>query len=88
MQLTEADVARLDGQHDWSQFPTVRQVMGQQGWSREEVWAQVRAGAYVAYRHPSGGRWEWRLQPVQALADPPAVGAGRVLGNILPESEG
>lgn len=62
VRLTGADVARLDGQHDWRRFPTVRQVMREQGWSRAETWAHVRAGAYLAYRHPTGQHWEWRLQ--------------------------
>ena len=62
VRLTDADRARLDGRHDWSQFPTVRQVLRQHGWSRATVWEAVRAGRYVAYRHPSGKHWEWRLQ--------------------------
>lgn len=64
VRLTDVDVARLDGKHDWSQFPTVRQVMRQQGWSREAVWDAVRAGRYIAYRHPAGAHWEWRLEQV------------------------
>ncbi len=64
VRLTDADRRRLDGQQDWSQFPTVRQVMRQRGWSREEVWEAVRAGSYVAYRHAIGRRWEWRLRRV------------------------
>lgn len=75
VRLTAADVARLDGRHDWSGFPTVRAVMREQGWSRAEVWARVRAGEYVAYRHPTKQRWEWRLHaregaPALALPGP------------------
>ncbi len=62
VRLTVADVARLDGQHDWCRFPPVRQVMQERGWSRAEAWAHVRAGEYLAYRHPAGQHWEWRLQ--------------------------
>lgn len=71
VRLTPADLARLDGVHDWRCFPTVRQVMREQGWSRAEVWARVRAGEYVAYRQPTRQRWEWRLQAQQAIATTP-----------------
>jgi len=70
VRLTAADTARLDGCHDWSRFPTVRQVMRERGWSRAELWARVRAGEYGAYRHPTRQRWEWRLQ---ARQEPPSV---------------
>jgi DNA invertase Pin-like site-specific DNA recombinase len=73
VRLTAADAARLDGRHDWRRFPTVRQVMRDQGWSRAEVWARVRAGEYVAHRHPTRQRWEWRLQ--QAPPEPPSTTA-------------
>ncbi|HET8629153.1 MAG TPA: recombinase family protein, partial [Thermomicrobiales bacterium] len=65
VRLTATDEARLDGRHDWGRFPTVRQVGRERGWSRAEVWARVRAGEYVAYRHPTRQRWEWRLQPAR-----------------------
>lgn len=60
--LNEADVARLDGAHAWSQFPTVRAVMQAHGWDRAMLWARVRDGEYRAYRHQRGQCWEWRLQ--------------------------
>lgn len=72
VRLSEADQARLAGQHDWSHFPTVRQVMREQGASRAEVWDQVRAGAYRAYRHPVGQCWEWRLEALPAVPAPSA----------------
>jgi DNA invertase Pin-like site-specific DNA recombinase len=79
VRLTEADRARLGGQHDWSQFPPVRQVMREQGASRADIWARVRAGAYRAYRHPIGQRWEWRLQALPSApassTPPPTLGA-------------
>lgn len=74
VRLTEADIARLDGKHDWGQFPTVREVMQEQGVSREAVWDAVRSGRYIAYRHPAGARWEWRLEQVGEVT---AVGAAR-----------
>ncbi len=73
VRLTAEDAARLDGQHDWRCFPTVRQVMRDRGWSRAEVWARVRAGEYVAYRHPTNQRWEWRLQGVLPAPTPSAA---------------
>jgi hypothetical protein len=63
--LREHDRARLNGQHDWSCFPRVREVMQAYGYSREQVWSLVRAGAYVAYRQAAGLRWEWRLQQLR-----------------------
>ncbi len=65
--VSEDDVARLDGKHDWSQFPTLQQVMQAEGVSREMVWNRVRDGRYVAYRHSVGLRhWEWWLRRVGA----------------------
>jgi hypothetical protein len=43
---------------------------------REEVWAHVRAGEYLAYRHPLGQQWEWRLQLLAPTA-PTAVLSAR-----------
>jgi DNA invertase Pin-like site-specific DNA recombinase len=77
VRLDEADRARLDGARDWSQFPRVRQVMLEQGLSRAEVWDAVRAGAYRAYRHSLGARWEWRLQALPAAAASDPAGCSR-----------
>ncbi|HSH78792.1 MAG TPA: hypothetical protein VLA19_09715, partial [Herpetosiphonaceae bacterium] len=76
VRLTEDDVARLDGTHDWSHFPTVHEIMRQQDWGREAVWDQVRAGHYVAYRHPTGQRWEWRLRATNEDARGQATDVG------------
>jgi predicted DNA-binding transcriptional regulator AlpA len=61
VRLSEDDIARLDGQHDWSGFPTVHDVMQACACSRDAVWDLVRSGAYTAYRHRVGQQWEWRL---------------------------
>jgi DNA invertase Pin-like site-specific DNA recombinase len=66
VRLTEADVARLRGERNWSRFPTVRQLMRKQGWSCQQVWEAVRTGAYVAYRQRAGQHWEWRLRANRA----------------------
>jgi DNA invertase Pin-like site-specific DNA recombinase len=62
VRLTEADMIRLDGRHDWRRLPTIDQVGHKQGWSREQVWQAVRDGTYAAYRYRSGQHWEWRLR--------------------------
>ena len=62
MRLTEADVIRLDGQHDWHRFSTINRVMSNEQWTREQVWDAVRDGTYVAYRHRAGRHTEWRLR--------------------------
>jgi DNA invertase Pin-like site-specific DNA recombinase len=72
--LSEGDRARVDGQHDWSCFPSVREVMQAYGYSREQVWSLVRAGTYVAYRHAAGQRWEWRLQQLKPTTGDAPVG--------------
>lgn len=81
VRLTESDIARLDGTHDWGQFPTVREVMERRGCSREQVWELVRAGHYVAYRHAIGQCWEWRLERVTACPLEHQV-AGSVLVDV------
>lgn len=84
VRLTEADRARLAGQRDWSHFPTVRQVMREQGASRAEVWDQVRTGAYRAYRHPIGRCWEWRLEA--RLAAPASSASPSLVATVLDAS--
>ena len=71
VRLTDAELTRLDGRHDWSAFPTVGAIMRQHGCDRAAVWERVRAGHYVAYRHATGQRTEWRLQATDAGAVPP-----------------
>jgi DNA-binding transcriptional MerR regulator len=72
IRCTEADVARLDGRHDWRRFPTVREIMRDRQCSREAVWDLGRAGAYVAYRQALGQQWEWRLEAVATVPGVPA----------------
>jgi len=62
VRLTETDVIRLDGRHDWGRLSTINQVMRKERWSREQVWQAVRDGAYIAYRQRSGQLWQWRLR--------------------------
>jgi len=64
VRLTEEDHARLDGKHDWSRFPTVREVARERACGRDDVWTAVRGGEYLAYRHRSGQNWQWRLRPM------------------------
>jgi len=62
VRLSEADVIRLDGRHDWHRFSAVNRVMSNEHWNREQVWESVRDGICVAYRHRAGQHWEWRLR--------------------------
>ena len=64
VRLTEADVIRLDGQHDWHRFPTINRAMSKEQWTRDLVWDAVRDGTYVAYRHRAGRHTQ--------MAPPPA----------------
>jgi DNA invertase Pin-like site-specific DNA recombinase len=69
VRLTEADLVRLDGQHDWRRFATISQVMRKERWSREQVWQAVRNGTYVAYRQRCGQLWQWRLRRSSGRTD-------------------
>lgn len=63
IQLTDADIARLDGSADISGLPTLTEVGEEMGLERDAVWARVRQGDYIAFRTPRGrGQWEWRLK--------------------------
>jgi hypothetical protein len=57
VQLRAEAIARLDGKHDWGQFPSFQQIMAETSCSREIVWEMVRNRQYVAYRHPIGRNW-------------------------------
>jgi len=61
--LTDADSARLTGATESQHLPRFANVMRQQGCTRAQVWAKVRAGQYVARRRAVGRCWEWRLEP-------------------------
>ena len=65
-------IVKTRWQQDWRQYPTVRQVMRETGLSREAVWARVRTGDYVAYRHRAERHWEWRLAAAAGAAPPSA----------------
>ena len=62
VRLTAEDLTRLDGSYDGRPLPTIREVMQRGQMTRDEVWAMVRAGKYLAYRIARGHTWEWRLQ--------------------------
>jgi DNA invertase Pin-like site-specific DNA recombinase len=71
VRLTAEDIARLDGSYDGRHLPPIREVMHRERLTRDEVWALVRTGTYLAYRIARGQTWEWRLQrvhdPTQAV---------------------
>jgi hypothetical protein len=84
IQLTDADIARLDGSADVSGLPTLTEVAEGTGMDRDAVWAHVRQDEYIAFRTRRGrGQWEWRLkeQPVGTEISPPnSVGGDRYEG--------
>ena len=65
VRVSEADVYRLNGSTDCAYLPTIAEVMMTRNLTRDEVWALVRAGQFVAYRSQHGGNWEWRLKSVE-----------------------
>jgi hypothetical protein len=38
--------------------------------TRDEVWALIRAGRYLAYRAPNGRNSEWRLEKIDSPENP------------------
>lgn len=65
VRVADHDLTRLNGSLQCEQLPTFADIMQQQQLTREEVWAQVREGHYVAYRVKRGKNWQWRLEAVQ-----------------------
>lgn len=65
VRVTEADLYRLNGTANCVHFPTIAEVMMAHNLTRDEVWALVRAGQFVAYRSRRGRNWEWRLRSVE-----------------------
>jgi hypothetical protein len=64
VRVKEADLCRLNGAADCTHLPTIAEVMMAENLTRDEVWALVRAGQFVAYRSQRGKNWEWRLKRV------------------------
>lgn len=65
VRVTQGDIARLNGRANCQHLPTINEIMQAQTLSRDEVWALVRAGHYLAYRLAIGKGWEWRLEKVE-----------------------
>jgi DNA invertase Pin-like site-specific DNA recombinase len=83
VQLTDADITRLDGSADVSGLPTITEVAEEAGLQRDAVWARVRQGDYIAFRTSRGrGQWEWRLKerPVSDDIAPSAAVGGKRYG--------
>ena len=83
VQLTDADITRLDGSADVSGLPTITEVAEETGLERDAVWARVRQGDYIAFRTSRGrGQWEWRLKerPVSDDIAPSAAVGGKRYG--------
>ena len=54
VRVKEADLCRLNGAADCTHLPTIAEVMMAENLTRDEVWALVRAGQFVAYRSQRG----------------------------------
>jgi DNA invertase Pin-like site-specific DNA recombinase len=65
VRVTEADMRRLNGSTDCAHLPTIAEVMMANNFTRDKVWALVRAGQFAVYRSQHGGNWEWRLTSVE-----------------------
>jgi DNA invertase Pin-like site-specific DNA recombinase/uncharacterized protein YndB with AHSA1/START domain len=63
VRVNDTDLTRLNGLLPWDHLPTIAETMMERQMTRDEVWALVRAGHYVACRARIGRSWEWRLQP-------------------------
>jgi DNA invertase Pin-like site-specific DNA recombinase len=62
VRVTNADLTRLQGALQCDHLPTIVDVMAERQVTRDEVWALVCAGQYLAYRVRNGRNWEWRLE--------------------------
>ncbi len=62
VRLNETDIGRLNGTAACDHFPSIGEIMSLKQMSREEVWALVKEGKYLAYRKARGQKWEWRLE--------------------------
>lgn len=73
VRVTESDIKRLNGSVDCSDLPTVADLMSQLQLTREQVWALVRSGKYLAYRSQLGRNWHWRLNSLVEPDRAPAI---------------
>jgi DNA invertase Pin-like site-specific DNA recombinase len=73
VRVTDADVSRLNGSVDCVDLPTIAEVMVTRSLTRDEVWALVCDGQFVAYRSRQGGNWEWRLKSAKMPEQPNSV---------------
>jgi DNA-binding transcriptional MerR regulator/uncharacterized protein YndB with AHSA1/START domain len=62
VRVDETDAARLNGSHQGEPLASIRDIMSASQLTRDQVWALVRAGDYIAYRIKKGENWEWRLE--------------------------
>jgi len=68
VRLTEEDLARLTGgAAEATSLPTFHSVRVQAGLPPTELWQQVAAGYYVAFRVRHGQTWQWHLKDIRAV---------------------
>jgi len=66
VRVDDADLTRLNGSLQCTHLTTIADVMAERQIAREEVWALIRAGRYLAYRVRNGQNWEWRLEKIDS----------------------
>lgn len=62
VRMDDQDLTRLSGSLQCDHLPTFAEIMKQHQLTRDEVWALVREGHYIAYRAKLGKNWQWRLE--------------------------
>jgi hypothetical protein len=65
VRVDDEDLTRLNGSLKCDHLPTFAEIMKQHQLSRDQVWALVRQGHYLAYRAKLGKNWQWRLEASQ-----------------------
>jgi hypothetical protein len=73
VRVDEDDLTRLNGSLQCDHLPTFAEIMKQRHLTRDEVWALVRDGHYLAYRVKLGKNWQWRLEASQPVVDLPST---------------
>jgi hypothetical protein len=81
VRLTDEDLARLTGGvAEAISLPTFGLVRAQTGLSPCELWQQVAAGRYLAFRVRRGQTWQWHVKeicPTNQAQKPPTVRRNR-----------
>jgi len=80
VRLNEDDLARLTGAStEAANLPTFKAVQVDTGLSGHDLWQQIFAGRYLAYRVRRGQTWQWHLKEAGSATPPkrPAIRCNR-----------